>query len=54
QPDQFATAVTRLLRDQALGERLTAAALTLVRERFDWRAVVPKLEQVYGGRVNNP
>lgn len=54
QPDQFAAAVTRLLRDPALGERLTAAAFTLVRERFDWRAVVPRLEQVYDGRANDP
>ncbi len=47
EPDRFADAVLRLLHDRSLQERLTAAALSLVRERFDWRMVVPTLEQVY-------
>jgi glycosyltransferase involved in cell wall biosynthesis len=46
-PDDFAGAVLRLLDDPALCQRLTAAARILVREQFDWRAVVPKLEQIY-------
>jgi len=46
-PADFAAAVLRLLRDSALGDRLSAASLALVREQFDWRSVVPNLEQIY-------
>ena len=37
----------RLLEDQALRERLAAAADRLVRERYDWRVVAPRLLDVY-------
>ena len=46
-PSAFAAAVVRLLRDPTLQERLRAAGLVLVRERFDWRVVIPSLERVY-------
>jgi len=47
QPADFAAAVLRLLHDPALREQLRAASLTLAREQFDWRTVVPNLEQIY-------
>lgn len=47
QPDQFADAVLRLLDDRALGQRLGAAGRALVRQSYDWSAIVPRLEAVY-------
>jgi glycosyltransferase involved in cell wall biosynthesis len=46
-PERFADAVLRLLADQALGRRLGAAGRSLVRARYDWTAIVPRLEAVY-------
>lgn len=43
----LAAAIVRLLEDQALRERLTAAAERLVREQYDWRVVAPRLLDVY-------
>jgi polysaccharide biosynthesis protein PslH len=48
-PVDFAHAVLRLLDDTALGRRLGAAGRALVRERYDWSAIVPRLEGVYQG-----
>jgi glycosyltransferase involved in cell wall biosynthesis len=45
-PRTFAAATLRLLDDAALRQRLGAAGRTLAR-RYDWRAIVPRLEQVY-------
>jgi sugar transferase (PEP-CTERM/EpsH1 system associated) len=45
-PRAFAAAVLRLLDDAALRQRLGAAGRTLA-QRYDWRAIVPRLEQVY-------
>ena len=46
-PAEFSAAVLRLLREPELGAGLRHAALELVREQFDWRTVVPRLEQIY-------
>jgi glycosyltransferase involved in cell wall biosynthesis len=46
-PDGFAAAVLRLLDDPVLGRRLGAAGRELVRERYDWAAIVPWLEALY-------
>jgi glycosyltransferase involved in cell wall biosynthesis len=45
-PRAFAAAVLRLLDDAALRQRLGAAGRALA-QRYDWRAIVPRLEQVY-------
>jgi glycosyltransferase involved in cell wall biosynthesis len=46
-PAEFASAVLRLLGDPVLGQRLGAAGRALVRARYDWSAIVPRLEVVY-------
>jgi glycosyltransferase involved in cell wall biosynthesis len=43
----FAEQVLRLLHDPALGVRLGAAGRALVRERYDWSVIVPRLEALY-------
>jgi len=43
----LATGVVRLLEDQGLRERLADAAGLLVRRRYDWRVVAPRLLDVY-------
>lgn len=45
--EQYAGAVARLLEDRALARRLGAAGRELVRERYDWSAILPKLESIY-------
>jgi len=45
--DGLADAAVRLLEDQGLRERLAEAAGQLVRERYDWRVVAPRLLDVY-------
>ncbi len=47
QPADFAAAVLRLIDDRALRERLRTASRILVRDQYDWRTVVPAMEQVY-------
>ena len=46
-PAGFAAAVLRLLEEPALGRRLGAAGRELVRQRYDWTAIVPRLEELY-------
>jgi glycosyltransferase involved in cell wall biosynthesis len=46
-PDELAAAILRLLEDRVLRERLAEAAGRLVRERYDWRVVAPRLLDVY-------
>lgn len=46
-PTEFASATLRLLGDATLRQSLMTASRALVREKFDWRAVVPALERVY-------
>ena len=43
----LAAAIVRLLEDRALRERLSTAADRLVRERYNWRVVAPRLLDVY-------
>ncbi len=49
QPVEFADAVVRLMADAVLRHGLSAAAKSLVRDQFDWRTVIPALEDVYLG-----
>jgi sugar transferase (PEP-CTERM/EpsH1 system associated) len=46
-PEDFAQRVIELLEDASRRERLGQAARRFVEERYDWRLIVPKLEQVY-------
>ncbi len=47
-PSDFADAVSLLLREPELGLRLGEAGRQRVLERYDWRAVCPAIEKVYG------
>jgi glycosyltransferase involved in cell wall biosynthesis len=46
-PPELAAAIVRLLDDRSLRDGLVEAARRLVRERYDWRAVAPRLLDVY-------
>ena len=46
-PAEFAQRVIELLDDAPRRERLGRAARCFVEEQYDWRLIVPKLEQVY-------
>lgn len=45
-PD-FAAALLRLLDDRALARRLGAAGRALVADRYDWRRLLPALDELY-------
>jgi len=45
-PD-FAGKLAQLLGDSALRSRLAAAGRLLVRERFDWRVIMPRLDEFH-------
>jgi glycosyltransferase involved in cell wall biosynthesis len=45
--EALGAAIVRLLEDQPLRERVSAAADRLVREQYDWRVVAPRLLDVY-------
>ena len=51
EPRAFAEAVLLLLHKPGRGEELGKAAAALVRERHDWVAVIPHLEEVYHGEA---
>lgn len=53
EPGAFAEAVVRLIGDPMLGRRLAANGRRLVEERYDWKVVLPKLEQVYSSLVDS-
>lgn len=46
-PEAFADAVLRLLDDPALGARLGVAGRALVQAHYDWRTIIPRLEELY-------
>ncbi|NIV31847.1 MAG: glycosyltransferase, partial [Anaerolineae bacterium] len=48
-PEEFAAAVLALLQDPDGRERMGLAARSYARSRYDWRMIVPLLEQVYEG-----
>jgi glycosyltransferase involved in cell wall biosynthesis len=43
-PDEFATQLLRVLRDQSLSELLGNAGRRFVVEHYDWRAIVPSMK----------
>jgi glycosyltransferase involved in cell wall biosynthesis len=47
EPVAFADAVVRLLKDRELGETLIRNGRQLAQEKYDWQAVLPKLESTY-------
>ncbi len=47
-PAAFAAATLRLITDRALGRRLGAAGRAHVVAQYDWQAIIPRLEGVYG------
>ncbi|MBM4466396.1 MAG: glycosyltransferase [Chloroflexi bacterium] len=51
-PQEFARRVIELLDDAARRERLGQAARRFVEERYEWRHIVPKLDQVYETRMS--
>jgi len=50
-PAEFAQRVIELLDDAPQRQRLGRAARRFVEERYDWRLIVPKLEQAYETRM---
>ena len=50
-PAGLADAVLRLLGDAPLARRLGQAGRALVRERYDWRSIVPRLEALYASAL---
>jgi len=48
EPGEFARAVVDLLRDAGRRRALARAARTLVEQEYDWRVVVPPLDQFFG------
>ncbi len=50
-PEAFAQAVIGLLQDKARCLELGVKANELVREKYDWSAVIPRLEEVYEQKV---
>jgi glycosyltransferase involved in cell wall biosynthesis len=45
-PEAFADASARLVRDEALRNRLTAAARTLVEDHYDWRRIETEIAEL--------
>jgi glycosyltransferase involved in cell wall biosynthesis len=52
-PQRFAEAVVRLIRDAELRERLTVQARRLVVERYDWEIVYRRLENIFFSVLGN-
>ena len=46
--EEYATAVVRLLRDSELRARLAQNGRRLAENRYDWRVVLKKMDEVYG------
>ncbi|HKJ66917.1 MAG TPA: glycosyltransferase family 4 protein [bacterium] len=47
EPEAFADAIIRLLKDQQLQQRLTRNGYQLVREQYDWRIIGELIERSY-------
>jgi glycosyltransferase involved in cell wall biosynthesis len=47
QPEALAAAVTRVLREPALGARLSEGGRRTVLEKYDWRRVYPAWDDIY-------
>jgi glycosyltransferase involved in cell wall biosynthesis len=53
-PEAFADAVLRVLTEPELCRRLTDNALRLIREKYDWDAVLPDFLHLVEGVVSPP
>ncbi len=53
-PQEFAQRVIELLNDPSQRERLGRAGRRFVEERYDWRVIVPRLEQIYERLASSP
>jgi glycosyltransferase involved in cell wall biosynthesis len=53
-PAGFAAAVLRVLDEPMLSRRLGAAGRELARQRYDWAAIVPRLEALYADLGSSP
>lgn len=51
EPQQFAEAVGRLVRDRQLGDRLVQGGRQLAERLYDWRAVCPAINATYARAV---
>jgi polysaccharide biosynthesis protein PslH len=50
-PEAFAQAVMRLLKDRALGARLSVAGHSLIRRKYEWKTISDSLDSLYRERV---
>lgn len=50
-PAEFAAALLRLLDDATLADQLGRAGRAFTVERYDWRAIIPRLEAAYGDQA---
>jgi glycosyltransferase involved in cell wall biosynthesis len=46
-PPELASAIVTILRERELRARLASASLDLVRSRFDWRVILPRLDEFH-------
>jgi glycosyltransferase involved in cell wall biosynthesis len=46
-PQDFAQAVVRVIRDKELAQCLAGNGQRWVEEKYDWRIIYPKLDEVY-------
>jgi glycosyltransferase involved in cell wall biosynthesis len=53
-PEQFASAVTRILHEQRLQDRLASNGRRLVVSRYDWQVVLEQLDVVYQTAFRGP
>jgi glycosyltransferase involved in cell wall biosynthesis len=53
-PAEFARAVVRVLRDEALRARLSAAGAELVRTSYDWEVIGATVERILAGVIAGP
>jgi glycosyltransferase involved in cell wall biosynthesis len=50
-PEHFADGIIRLLRDPERSERLRTNGRGLVAQRYDWRAIAPRLDAAYANLI---
>ncbi len=53
EPEAFASAVVRIIRDPELQDRLSINARKLATSRYDWRVALSPLERLYPGMIGH-